>query len=88
MPYDLKVRIQPRSSQQKLLAHEGFIKAWVNAPPVDGAANESLLKLLSKVLGRPLHEISIVRGHASREKTVRFEESTEKEIWELLASIS
>ena len=42
----------------------------VNAPPVDGAANEAVVEVLAKALGVPRRAISIVAGHASRSKVV------------------
>lgn len=47
--------------------------ARVAAPPVDGKANVALCKLLAGAAGVPPSRVSVVRGHASRDKTVRFE---------------
>ena len=43
----------------------------LNAPPVDGAANEALVAFLSDVLGVPRRDISLVAGEKSRDKRVR-----------------
>jgi len=43
----------------------------LNAPPVDGAANEALIAFLSDVLGVPRRDISLVAGEKSRDKRVR-----------------
>jgi len=43
----------------------------LNAPPVDGAANEALIAFLSDVLGVPRRDISLVAGDKSRDKRVR-----------------
>lgn len=66
----LLVRIQPRSSQQKLLPEGKGLKAWVNAPPVDGEANAALVLLISKSLGVAKSSVRIVRGETSRVKEV------------------
>jgi uncharacterized protein YggU (UPF0235/DUF167 family) len=66
----LLVRIQPRSSQQKLLPEGNGLKAWVNAPPVDGEANAALVLLISKSLGVVKSSVRIVRGETSRVKEV------------------
>ncbi|MCE2766159.1 MAG: DUF167 domain-containing protein [Fimbriimonadaceae bacterium] len=66
----LLVRIQPRSSQQKLLPEGKGLKAWVNAPPVDGEANAALVLLISKSLGVTKSSVRIVRGETSRVKEV------------------
>ena len=41
------------------------------AAPVDGRANEALVRLLGRALGVPPSSVEIVRGAASRDKLVR-----------------
>jgi len=68
----LAVKLQPRASRDEIsgpLGNELRIK--VTAPPVDAAANEALLRLLSETLDCPRHAVQLVRGHTSRHKTVR-----------------
>ena len=50
--------------------HGGGVRIRVAAPPVDGAANEELVRFLAKRLDVPGSQVTIVRGHASRSKTV------------------
>jgi uncharacterized protein (TIGR00251 family) len=50
----LSVRIQPRASKNEVVAMEnGGIKIRLTAPPVDGAANEALVKFLSQRFSVP-----------------------------------
>ncbi len=42
----------------------------VTAPPVDGAANASVLSFVAEWLDVPKRTVSLVRGESSREKTV------------------
>ena len=42
----------------------------VTAPPVDGAANEALVRLLAKRLGMAHGAVRIASGETSRTKTV------------------
>ncbi|MCA1626253.1 MAG: DUF167 domain-containing protein, partial [Acidobacteria bacterium] len=43
------VRVVPRASKSEIVAeHDGMLKVRIASPPVDGAANEELIKLLSK----------------------------------------
>jgi len=68
----LSIRIQPRSSKNKISRNEdGSFKIWITAPPVDGAANEALVKFLADALSVPKSRIEIVSGHTAREKIVR-----------------
>ena len=68
----LAVKVQPRASKNEIgepLNDELRIK--VTAPPVDWAANEALICLLSDVLDCPRNKLELVRGHTSRHKTVK-----------------
>jgi uncharacterized protein len=60
-----------KSSQNRLEKDGETYKAWVSAPPVDGAANEALIKLVAKHFGVAPSKVEIVRGHASRSKTIK-----------------
>ncbi len=56
------------------------------APPVDGAANDELVRVLSEVLGVPRSALSIVRGTSGRRKVVEVEGATAAEVIERLAA--
>ncbi len=71
----ISVRLQPRSSQNRLQEEGENYKAWVSAPPVDGAANEALIKLVAKHFGVAPSKVEIVRGHTSREKILEVDQS-------------
>jgi uncharacterized protein (TIGR00251 family) len=62
----------------------GGIKIRLTAPPVDGAANEALVKFLSDRLDIPKSQIEIVSGHASKNKIVRIEGVSQDAAEELL----
>lgn len=49
---------------------EGALEVALAAPPVDGAANEELVRLLAKVLGIPKRAVRIATGEGSRYKLV------------------
>jgi uncharacterized protein len=66
----INVRVIPRSSKNAIEWEEGALKVRLTAPPVDGAANEALLALLSERLGLPKRDIHIVHGATGRHKTV------------------
>jgi uncharacterized protein len=83
----LTVWIQPRASRNEIVMMEnGNHKIRLTAPPVDGAANESLIKFLSDILSVAKSGIEIVSGHTSREKVVRIKGMTEAEATRLLNS--
>jgi hypothetical protein len=71
-PADLVVHVQPRAAATEVVGpHGDAIKVLLAAPPVDGAANEELVRFLAERLGARRSEVSIVRGLSGRRKTVR-----------------
>jgi uncharacterized protein (TIGR00251 family) len=67
----LSLRVQPRSSKAGLEGvREGRLCVRLNAPPVDGAANKALIKLLSDAFGVPKSQIELLAGQTGREKRV------------------
>ncbi len=70
----VSIRIQPRASKNEIVQMGGGgIKIRLTSPPVDGAANEALVKFLSAELGVAKSQIEIVSGHTSKNKIVRIE---------------
>jgi hypothetical protein len=68
------IRVSPRASKNAVGGvHDGALKIAVTAPPVDGEANEAIVKLLSKRLGVPKRAITIVSGATGRDKRVAIE---------------
>jgi uncharacterized protein (TIGR00251 family) len=69
---DLLIRLQPRARRTEVTGERGGrIVVRVTAPPVDGRANEALCALVADRAGVPARRVSVVRGHTSRDKTVR-----------------
>jgi uncharacterized protein YggU (UPF0235/DUF167 family) len=68
----LSVRLTPRAARERLVAGpDGGYVAHVTAPPVEGAANAALCRLVAKAAGAAPSRVSIVRGHRGRRKVVR-----------------
>jgi uncharacterized protein (TIGR00251 family) len=66
-----KVRVVPRASRSELVGeHDGALRVRIAAPPVDGAANDELVRLLAREFGVPRSSIDITAGHAAKLKTV------------------
>jgi uncharacterized protein (TIGR00251 family) len=66
------VRVVPRASKSGVAGeHDGRLRVRVAAPPVEGAANEELVRFLAKAFGVPARDVEIVSGHASKSKRVR-----------------
>jgi uncharacterized protein (TIGR00251 family) len=68
----LRVRVQPRASRHAIVGWAAdVLRVAVTAPPVDGAANDALRRLLAAALGVAPSAINIVRGERGRDKIVR-----------------
>ena len=61
----------PRASRTEIVGeHDGALRVRLKAAPVDGAANEELIRILAKTFGVARAGIQIISGHASRRKIV------------------
>jgi uncharacterized protein (TIGR00251 family) len=68
------VRVTPRASRSEIIGeHDGALKVRIAAPPLDGAANRELVKLLASAFKLPKSSVEIVSGANSKTKTVRIE---------------
>ena len=71
---ELALHIQPRASRTELAGvHGDALKIRLAAPPVDGEANEELVRFLAKRLGVAKSSVTIVAGGTGRRKRVRIE---------------
>ena len=68
----VSVRVVPRASREGVAGCEGgVVRIRLNAPPVEGQANEALVRFLSKALCVPKGRITLVAGERGRSKIVR-----------------
>jgi uncharacterized protein (TIGR00251 family) len=68
----LKIYLQPRSSKNEIVGpFKDGIKVKVTSPPVEGKANETLIRFLAKEIGISPSCIEMIKGRHSREKTLR-----------------
>lgn len=66
------VRVVPRASKSEIVGtHNDALKIRLAAPPVDGAANEELIKTLAKYFEVQRSAVEIVSGATSKTKQVR-----------------
>lgn len=69
-----RVRVVTRASRTEIAGElDGALKVRIASPPVDGAANEELIRFLAKALGVARSDVAIVGGSASRSKLVRID---------------
>ena len=66
------VRIVPRASRSVIAGeYNGALRIRIAAPPVEGAANLELIRLLAKSFKLPQNAVAIVSGAGSKNKIVQ-----------------
>ena len=65
------VRVVPRASQSEVVGeHDGALRVRIAAPPVNGAANDEVVRLLARALKVSRNAVAISAGQASRLKRI------------------
>jgi uncharacterized protein len=78
-PLRLVVRLTPRGGREAVdgwaRGADGlpYLKVRVSAPPVDGEANDALVRLIAKALKRPAGAVRIAAGEQARIKHLEIE---------------
>ena len=82
----VSVHVQPRATRSEIVGlHGAALKVRLQAPPVDGAANEALVALLAERLGVGRRSVRVISGMSSRTKTVEVDGTTESAVRALAA---
>ena len=80
------VRVIPRARKSAIAGtRDDAVLVRLKAPPVDGAANDELIRVLADLLGVPQRNIQIVSGERSRGKRVRISGRTVADVERLLS---
>ncbi|MFH1605577.1 MAG: DUF167 domain-containing protein [Pseudomonadota bacterium] len=70
----LRIQAQPGAKCTEVAGlHGDCIKVRLASPPVDGKANECLVRFLAQRLGVRRDQVTITRGLSSRRKTILVE---------------
>lgn len=74
----LRLRVQPKASRDAFAGPygEGEYKVTLTAPPIDGKANDHLLKFIAKAFGLPRSRVVLESGANSRSKRLRLKSPT------------
>jgi uncharacterized protein (TIGR00251 family) len=68
----IAVRVIPRAGRSGVAGtRDGVLLVRLNAPPVEGAANDELIEVIADALGVAKRAVTIVSGERSRTKRVR-----------------
>lgn len=67
-----KVQVVPRASRSRIVGeYNSALRVRIAAPPVDGAANEELVRVLAQAFGVRKSAVQITAGQTSKRKEVR-----------------
>lgn len=67
----LAIHLQPGSAQDTLAGTHGErLKIKITAAPVDGRANDYLIRYLARLFDVPCNRVELLTGHGSRSKRV------------------
>ncbi|WP_264158735.1 DUF167 domain-containing protein [Noviherbaspirillum aerium] len=67
----MTVQVQPNARKSEIAGlHDDAVKIRLQAPPVDGKANEALIRFIADLLDIPKSRVAISHGQASRRKLV------------------
>ena len=68
------MRLTPRGGADRIEGvNDGVLRARVAAPPVDGAANDALVRLIADALAVSRARVRIVAGASGRRKVIEIE---------------
>lgn len=82
----VNVYVQPRASKSEVVGpHGDAFKIRLAAPPVEGEANEELIRFLAKLLRTAASNVSIVSGASNRRKVVEISGVTVEQVQKALA---
>jgi uncharacterized protein (TIGR00251 family) len=80
-----RLRVQPRASRDEIAGEmEGALKVRLQAPAVEGRANDALVEFLAQLLKRPKAAVRILSGDRSRTKRVEISGVTRQQVLDLL----
>lgn len=81
------VHVVPRARRTEVSGrHGGIVKIKLAAPPVDGAANDELIRFVAKCVGVPRSAVTIASGATSRRKTIAVDGVTPSTLAQALLS--
>ncbi len=69
---ELAIWAKPRASKSRVVGiRDGRLEVALAAPPVDGAANQELVRTLADHFGVPRRSVELTAGEGGRAKRVR-----------------
>lgn len=81
----LGVHVQPRAARSEIAGvHGDALKIRLTSPPVEGAANDALVKFLAETFAVGRRAVRILAGEHSRSKIVEIEGITARAVHDIV----
>jgi uncharacterized protein len=68
----IEVRVVPGAKKREIKREGSLLRVRLTSRPVEGKANEELIRLLAEAFGLKRREVTIVTGEKDRRKIVDF----------------
>ena len=70
--YILNLKVVPNAKKSEIIGqYENYLKIKITAQPIEGKANEAIIKFLAKYLDIPKSKIEIISGEKAKIKQVK-----------------
>jgi uncharacterized protein (TIGR00251 family) len=77
----ITLHVQPRASRTEVAGvHGDALRIRVAAPPVEGEANQELLRFLAKKLRLPKSDLKLIHGESGRTKIIEIRNATRDQV--------
>jgi uncharacterized protein (TIGR00251 family) len=77
----ISLRVFPNAARNEVAGFtDGVLRVKVAAPPVEGKANKELIALLARKLGLSKGDLTIIRGHTSRNKVIAIDGLSQEQV--------
>ncbi|MCM8762774.1 MAG: DUF167 domain-containing protein [Candidatus Omnitrophica bacterium] len=65
----ISVKVRPNAKQQRVeqIAQNSFL-VWVKEKPVEGKANQAVVRILAQYFGIPQSSVNLLKGQNSKQK--------------------
>lgn len=84
----ISLLIQPNSKKTEIQGlHDNKLKVRIHSPPVDGKANEEVIRFFSKLLKIKKNQIDIVKGHTDKTKLLQISDISEALLIEKITAL-
>lgn len=81
------IKVHPKAKKNAITGVLGSaLKLSLTAPPVDGKANDAVLRFFAELFSVPRSAVTIVSGHSSRAKVVMIFGVSEQKVRDVLAT--